>query len=428
MIKINLIKKMEEKRMKKFMSTLSLVFAIVMVMTSMVVPASASTTTSEETVKIVFYKPDNWGDNISIHLWNAKSYDTSWPGVKMEKSSNGIYTYQNKNLTSCNFVITDGNNQTSNLYCNGYVGVKDNKVFAKSDNTIDIYFKKPSNWSSNIRCYYYTDDYGVVSFMDWPGVAMKNNHSDDDYYLYVRGYKNLKVIFTDGNNQYPSSGESGISVSASQELIFEKNKYTVTNHKYMDFYTPSSSANVNKDFHIYVTFTESSHDNVYFKDENDNVINPTSEVTTRKNGKYFTDYTVKFSKEGSYKLTPCYIYHSGEVQVRDNILNVNVFSENYYGGSYLISDTDVNLGDTFTIKQYVPAKMNYYYYDSEGNELTPVSYDYKYESTGTYAYITFRTTKLGLNQKFTCKASHAYAPYGRMDVNQEIAINVWKNI
>ena len=50
MIKINLIKKMEEKRMKKFMSTLSLVFAIVMVMTSMVVPASASTTTSEETV------------------------------------------------------------------------------------------------------------------------------------------------------------------------------------------------------------------------------------------------------------------------------------------------------------------------------------------------------------------------------------------
>lgn len=264
--------------------------------------------------------------------------------------------------------------------------------------------------------------------MDWPGVAMKNNHSDDDYYLYVTGYKNLKVIFTDGNNQYPSSGESGISVSASQELIFEKNKYTVTNHKYMDFYTPSSSANVNKDFHIYVTFTESSHNNVYFKDENDNVINPTSEVTTRKNGKYFTDYTVKFSKEGSYKLTPCYIYHSGEVQVRDNILNVNVFSENYYGGSYLISDTDVNLGDTFTIKQYVPAKMHYYYYDSEGNELTPVSYDYKYESTGTYAYITFRTTKLGLNQKFTCKASHAYAPYGRMDVNQEIAINVWKNI
>ena len=164
------------------------------------------------------------------------------------------------------------------------------------------------------------------------------------------------------------------------------------------------------------------------KDENDNVINPTSEVTIRKNGKYFTDYTVKFSKEGSYKLTPCYIYHSGEVQVRDNILNVNVFSENYYGGSYLISDTDVNLGDTFTIKQYVPAKMHYYYYDSEGNELTPVSYDYKYESTGTYAYITFRTTKLGLNQKFTCKASHAYAPYGRMDVNQEIAINVCKNI
>lgn len=54
MMKINLIKKMEEKRMKKFMSTLSLVFAIVMVMTSMVVPASASTTTSEETVKIVF--------------------------------------------------------------------------------------------------------------------------------------------------------------------------------------------------------------------------------------------------------------------------------------------------------------------------------------------------------------------------------------
>lgn len=196
----------------------------------------------------------------------------------------------------------------------------------------------------------------------------------------------------------------------------------------MDFYTPSSSANVNKDFHIYVKFTESSHDNVYFKDENDNVINPTSEVTTRKNGKYFTDYTVKFSKEGSYKLTPCYIYHSGEVQVRDNILNVNVFSENYYGGSYLISDTDVNLGDTFTIKQYVPAKMHYYYYDSEGNELTPVSYDYKYESTGTYAYITFRTTKLGLNQKFTCKASHAYAPYGRMNVNQEIAINIWKNI
>lgn len=426
MIKINLINKMEEERMKKFTSTLSLVFAVIMLITAMALPASASTNNSEETVKIVFYKPDNWGDSVSIHLWNAKSYDTSWPGVEMSKSSNGIYTYENKNLTSCNFVITDGNNQTSDLYCNGYVGVRDNKVFAKSDECIDIYFKKPSNWSSNIKCYYYTDDYGEVAFYNWPGVAMKNSRNDDNYYLYVNGFKNLKVLFTDGNNQYPSSGESGISVSAGQDLIFDQDKYTVTKHKYMDFYTPNTSANVNKDFHIYTTFTESSHDNIYFRDENEKIYNPTSQVTTRKNGKYFTDYTVKFTSEGLHKLTPCYIYHSGEVRVYDNVLSIYAYSENYDGGSYLVGDTDIKIGDTFTIKQYAPEKFSFHYYDEDGNEMTPVNYYRDFNTS--YAYITFKATKLGLNQKFKCKSSYAYTPYIKYDTNTDIAINVWHNL
>lgn len=194
----------------------------------------------------------------------------------------------------------------------------------------------------------------------------------------------------------------------------------------MEFYTPNTSANVNKDFHIYVTFTESSHDNVYFKDENDNIINQISEVTTRKNGKYFTDYTVKFSKDGLYKLTPCYIYHSGEIQVRDSVLSIYAFSGNYESGSYVDGNTDVNLGDTFTIKQYATEKFYFRYYDENGNEMTPANYyrDYKTQ----YAYITFKATKLGLNQKFTYKSSYAYTPYILNDTHTDISTNVWKNI
>ncbi len=411
---------------------LSVVIAAVMLMSSIFalpVNAGAETTSSNASgVKIVFYKPDSWGSDIKIHLWNVGSYNTQWPGVAMTSYGDGTtYVYENTNIDSCNFVINDGSNQTIDLYASGYVGVKDNKVFEKSNERIEVFFKKPADWSNNISMYYYSDDNNEVALTAWPGKAMSVNESRDGYWGTCTGMAKVRVLFTDGVHQYPAAGQPGIPVKAGQELIFDENKYTVNEYKGVDMYQPTTTAYVGEDYHLYYIFTLGTHFFLTFKDENGNIVQPINETHTRRNGKLISDYTFNFSKTGTQNLKAYYHYHSSDGDLnRDAKITVITSPKSLYNNFYA-EKNDINLGDTFKVTAEISEKCFYYFVDKDGNEVDYTTYE-AYEDGRYRTYYVFKADKLGQYQTLRCGIRSYYSPYYGMLTDNVISYNVWQPV
>ncbi len=414
--------------MKHIKNFISLMMILSICLTIFVMPVTANAETNEK-VKIEFYKPDNWGDNINIHLWNAGDEDTQWPGVAMSPSGGNTYTYSSDTLTSCNFVINDGSNQTSDLYAEGFVGVKDNKVFKKCYGNININFNKPSYWSDDIKIYYYTNDSNEVSFADWPGVPMNINQTRDGYSYYINGLKDIRVLFTDGIHQYPAAGEPGIPVSAGQELLFVEDKYTVNNYNWVNVNQPTTYAVVGEDYHIYYNFTKGDDFSLKFEDEYGNIIKPTNHVYTMKNDKVYNDYTFNFSETGTKTIKAFYYYHSGYGDLNRDVKVKVLPQTNVSTPDKIFADKyNVELGDTFTISVSQCDKLSYHFYDDNGNEIPCDNFYYTNNDNGSYINYVFTANKLGEYQKFNCYSSHAYSPYSRINRENSVTINVWKTI
>jgi len=117
---------------------------------------------------------------------------------------------------------TDGNETTSESY-----------TFTKVDpNSVQtIYFDNSSyNWSS-VYVYIYGGDNGSASSVAWPGTKMTKDSSTGYYSLVVpEGFKNGKVIFTEGENattnRYPADMEPGLSLNGASMLFSANNSWT----------------------------------------------------------------------------------------------------------------------------------------------------------------------------------------------------------
>lgn len=106
--------------------------------------------------------------------------------------------------------------------------------------TADVYFVKPSTWGSNIYVYAYS---GTTSIAKWPGTAMKDEGNGTYSYDLPDNWTG-KVIFTDGTNQYPVSGQPGLDYTAGTIMKYENGNWIAV--------TPSnvlalSSLTANKD-------------------------------------------------------------------------------------------------------------------------------------------------------------------------------------
>lgn len=66
-----------------------------------------------------FYKPASWNTGIKIYWWDALPSGVlangNWPGVNMNTTGNGWYSYTFTNVSSTNLIFNDGTNQTVNL-------------------------------------------------------------------------------------------------------------------------------------------------------------------------------------------------------------------------------------------------------------------------------------------------------------------------
>lgn len=417
-----------EKMKKKFKSICSIFLCAVLLACACAFSAYADTTDSvaSDYVRISFYKPDSWGNNLYIHLWNAGSENTQWPGVAIN-NTNSHYYYSNYNISSCDFVIHDGNgNQTSDLHADGQVGVKDNHVFAVSNHDIPLRFKAPANWSSNIYVYYYSNDTNQVALTPWPGKAMTVNNTKDGYHTFISDMADIRVLFTDGTHQYPASGQPGIAVSAGQQLIFDQNKYTVNEYDWYHLNQPTTCAFTGQDYTVSYDFDSSHYQDLSFRDQNGAHVMPVSEINVRNNDIITTKYTFNFSEPGTKILSTYYTDHSSTSKL-DKDLKINVIEPDVLSSYNAFSDKyDVNLGDTFTITASDFSTAFYYRFrDSAGNVI---QYDRSYSTTingKPYKNYVFTADKLGQYQVLDVNIVSSRDPIH--DTNTaKIMINVWK--
>lgn len=366
----------------KVKSIVSIILAVIAMSFAVALPVCAqSAATSSESVKIEFYKPDSWSNNIYIHLWNAGDSNTTWPGVAMSSNSgNSIYYYNNSSISSCNFVISDDQgHQTSDLYAKGYVGVKDNHVFEKSYDSIMVTFKTPSNWSSDVKIYYYTNDDAAVSLTSWPGKAMSPNGANDGYYANIYDMADIRVMFSDGTHQYPAQGQPGIPVRAGQELVFDQDKYTYKDKVGYNLIQDTTCAKVGEDYSFKCEFTKGSHFSFYFNDFDGNNVKPTSQSVENRNDKVIYTYTFNFAEDGSVELIPYYVYHSSFGKYPCDSIKINVIgSQSTSAYDVSVDKTNLNIGQEYVIKAPVISSAYYEFKNKNGQTM---SYNRVYTTT-----------------------------------------------
>lgn len=286
--------------------TICTLLATALLAAMFIIPAGAVTGNG---VDILFFKPANWNGNIKIHLWNAGSYDTAWPGVPMTNEGNGWYRYKNSDLGSCSIVINDGSgSQTEDLNVSGMVTVKDNHVMERSQKYIPVYFERPSDWGTDIRVYYYSDDADQVAIYGWPGAQMdRSTEYPNEYNYQIREMANARIIFTDGVHQYPAQNEPGIQVKAGENVRYygydPQNPVEIESCKFTYMEASAETVRVNEEFTVSIGERGLAFTRYIFSPDSG------YQYVNAKMTEDGTIYTVKFTEAG--EKTICTGYMAG---------------------------------------------------------------------------------------------------------------------
>lgn len=164
---------------------------------------------------VQFCKPSAWGSDVYIQL-----LDRSVAKLPMTCNEDGIYEYSDSDLTASDIIISDGSgHQTATMKAAGPVTVKDNHVFGRPKEPIEVYFQRQTSWWKDIKIYYYSKT-SYTDLVGWPGTSMTN--IGNWWYQYtITDMDNIRVMFTDVTNQLPGPGEDGIALRSGERLVFD---------------------------------------------------------------------------------------------------------------------------------------------------------------------------------------------------------------
>ncbi|MGN0471193.1 MAG: starch-binding protein [Acutalibacteraceae bacterium] len=194
------------------------------------------TSSNKSGSSISFKKPSGWGDKVYAYVYdetvNPVESNGDWPGEEMTKNSDGTYSYTlSKDWTSALVIFSDGANQYPAALEPGAELVagktyeadssatentkpqeesKESEPAAQPQETV-VTFKKPDNWGSTVNAYVYENGGGGKN-AEWPGEKMTDNGDGTYSYTVPSDVKSPTIIFNDGKNQYPASGQPGMAV------------------------------------------------------------------------------------------------------------------------------------------------------------------------------------------------------------------------
>lgn len=186
----------------------------------------------EEGTTVYFDKPDNWSTaNIYVYNEDGSSVNevAAWPGVVMTDEGNGRYSYViPENWDSAYVIFNDGNNQVPASGQTGYkISAGESKIYTNGSwsnynvaEETKVYFNNTYNWST-VKIYVYDDTVSPTKeISSWPGIEMTNEGNGLYSYTIPDSWSRANVIFTDGSNQYPATGETGYEVNSGESKIF----------------------------------------------------------------------------------------------------------------------------------------------------------------------------------------------------------------
>ena len=179
---------------------------------------------------IVYIKlPSGWGEPYAYVYDDSTGTvknNAAWPGVKMTKVGDNLYSYEvDSSIANPKVIFTDNKVQYPE---SGQDGLTLNGSMIYSDGQWQVYnsnrtypvikgvnvavIELPSGWGEPYA-YVYDDSTGTVkNNAAWPGVKMTKVRENLYAYEVPEGYTNPKVIFTDNKVQYPESGQAGLDV------------------------------------------------------------------------------------------------------------------------------------------------------------------------------------------------------------------------
>lgn len=181
-----------------------------------------------------FYKPAAWSTPYVYYYTDDESTNTvKWPGVQMTDEGGNWYSFTTSDLESAYFIFNDQKNQVPGVDEEGF-NISDEQWYKNGtwtpikpptqtpptvkEGELKLFMYKPINWGTNLNAYVYNENSSdVATIASWPGVQM-NNEGDDLYSITLdKKWLNSKVIFNDGQNQYPA--KTGLTVDASRGYI-----------------------------------------------------------------------------------------------------------------------------------------------------------------------------------------------------------------
>jgi len=142
--------------------------------------------------------------------------------------------------------------------------------------TTTIYFKKPSSWGSTIYSYIYSTRSSVVSELaPWPGKAMTYINNSVYSISFNDDYNGAYVIFTDTNEQIPSSNQAGFTIT--QNGLYDSNGY-------VGLYNEDSSSSATITIYYYTGWSPAY---IHYQADNSNwTTNPGVSMTSLNNDYY----------------------------------------------------------------------------------------------------------------------------------------------
>ena len=184
----------------------------------------------EKSNNIAYIKlPSGWGEPYAYVYDDSTGTvknNAAWPGVKMTKVGDNLYSYEvDSSIANPKVIFTDNKVQYpesgqdgltlngSMIYSDGQWQVyNSNRTYPVIQGSNVAVIELPSGWGEPYA-YVYDDSTGTVkNNAAWPGVKMTKVRENLYAYEVPEGYTNPKVIFTDNKVQYPESGQAGLDV------------------------------------------------------------------------------------------------------------------------------------------------------------------------------------------------------------------------
>ena len=164
----------------------------------------------EPGMKVIFKKPDSWGNSINLYYWNADPAPAvSWPGVPTESLGNGWYSYQFPDgVQYGSLIFNDGQgNQTADLFresdgCYIESAWQDTCEPDTEGGTdpvpgIVVYFERPADWANPFVYYWNAGAAGP----EWPGAPMESLGDNWFKFQFPENTGSANLIFNSNGSQ-----------------------------------------------------------------------------------------------------------------------------------------------------------------------------------------------------------------------------------